>query len=64
MTTQNFLHKGEVLAFFVNWLTFLAPVIGEHIRHTGRGSCHNGVAETPSAISQTSVSALPTRSET
>ena len=52
MTTQNFLHKGEVLAFFVNWLTFLAPVIGEHIRHTGRGSCHNGVAETPSAISQ------------
>ena len=37
MTTQNFLHKAEVLAFFVNWLTFLVPVIDDHIRHTGMG---------------------------
>ena len=37
MTTQNFLHKGEVLAFFVSWLTFLVLIIGDHLRHTGMG---------------------------
>ena len=35
MTTRNFLHKAVVLAYFVNWFTFLGPLAGEHMRHTG-----------------------------
>ena len=38
MTTPNFLHKAEVLASFVNWFTFLVPVAGDHMRHTGMGA--------------------------
>ncbi len=38
MTTRNFLHKAEVLGFFVNGFTFLVPVAGYQMRHTGMGA--------------------------
>jgi hypothetical protein len=38
MTNRNFLHKAEVLAFFVNWFTIFAPVAGDYMRHTGMGA--------------------------